>query len=34
MNKDEVESISNRSEVLYSIPFYKGLPNFPVKIDL
>ncbi|MFN4500416.1 hypothetical protein ACK3XA_25665 [Klebsiella grimontii] len=34
MNKDEIENISNRPEVIYNIPFYKNLPNLPVKIDL
>ncbi|HCX4809999.1 TPA: hypothetical protein OZT40_001343 [Escherichia coli] len=34
MNKDEIENISNRPEVLYSIPFYKDLPPLPLKIDL
>ena len=33
MNKDEIENISNRPEVLYSIPFYKDLPHLPLKVD-
>ena len=32
MNKDEIENISNRPEVLYSIPFYKDLPPLPLKL--
>lgn len=34
MNADEIENISNRPDALYSIPFYKDMPNLPVKIDL
>lgn len=34
MSSDEIRNISNRPKELYEIPYYNGLPNLPIEIEI